>query len=284
MSHHYINKKIIPFGMAVTLLLTMASSQAMAQASSTNALEEQIKIMEQQLQTVRGELDRIKSNAVQDAQKVRALEQSAATRAPVAAGGKHMVFFRGGYARSNNLRNGVSIQSSVAPVGAQEQADRNAWYIGAGFDFNLTDNVWDLMPGTSVFAELMFEYKQFGKVAGGAFANSPTQLAPVNGALNPNGVTVDMFTLTASPKIKFMEGSRFRPWIIPAGLAIHVISPPSESITVLQPSVMFAAGADYNIWKAVFLGVDARYHLTSGRLDGVKIDGFTVGGYLGLGF
>jgi len=268
--------------MAVTLLLTMASSPVTAQGNTTRALEEQIRTMEQQLQTIRGELDRVKSNAAQDSQKVRALEQSAATQSSAPGSSKHMIFFRGGYSRSNNLRNGVSIQSTVAPVGAQEQADRNAWYIGAGFDFNLTDNVWDMMPGTSVFAELMFEYKQFGKVSGSALANSPTQLA--GGALNPNGVTVDMFTLTASPKIKFMEGSRFRPWIIPAGLAIHVISPPSESITVLQPGVMFAAGADYNIWKAIFLGVDARYHLTSGRLDGVKVDGFTVGGYLGIGF
>lgn len=281
MSQHF-NKKITFSGMAVTLLLSMASSPVMAQGNSARALEEQIRIMEQQLQTIRGELERVKANAAQDSQKVRALEQSAATQSSAHGSSKHMIFFRGGYSRSNNLRNGVSIQSTVAPVGAQEQADRNAWYIGAGFDFNLTDNVWDLMPSVSVFAELMFEYKQFGKVSGNALANSPTQLA--GGTLNPNGVTVDMFTLTASPKIKFMEGSRFRPWIIPAGLAIHVISPPSESITVLQPGVMFAAGADYNIWKAVFLGVDARYHLTSGRLDGVKVDGFTVGGYLGIGF
>ncbi|HNO74472.1 MAG TPA: porin family protein [Nitrosomonas mobilis] len=281
MSQHF-NRKIILSGIVVTALLTISSSQVIAQGSTTRALEEQIRTMEQQLQTIRGELDRVKSNAVQDSQKVEALEQSTVTHSAATTGGKHMVFFRGGYARSNNLRNGVSIQSNVAPVGAQEQADRNAWYISAGFDFNLTDNVWDLMPGTSVFAELMFEYKQFGKVAGGALANSPTQLA--GGTLNPNGVTVDMFTLTASPKIKFMEGSRFRPWIIPAGLAIHVVSPPTESITVLQPGVMFAAGADYNIWKSVFLGIDARYHLTSGRLDGVKVDGFTAGGYLGIGF
>ena len=281
MSQHF-NRKTIFSGMVVTALLTMVSSQATAQGSSTRALEEQIRIMEQQLQTIRGELDRVKSNAAQDSQKVRALEQSTATQSSASSSGKHMVFFRGGYARSNKRRNGGSIMSAVTPVGAQDRADRDAWYIGAGFDFNLTDNVWGMMPGTSVFAELMFEYKQFGKAAGNALANAPTQLA--GGGLNPKGVTVDMFTLTASPKIKFMEGNRFRPWVIPAGLAIHVISPPSESITVLQPGVMFAAGADYNIWKAVFLGVDARYHLTSGRLDGVKVDGFTAGGYLGLSF
>ena len=66
-------------------------------------------------------------------------------------------------------------------------------------------------------------------VPGNVLANEPTQLA--GGALNPRGVTVNQFTLTAAPKIKFLEGAKFRPWIIPAGLAIHVISPPSESIT-----------------------------------------------------
>ena len=99
-----------------------------------------------------------------------------------------------------------------------------------------------------------------------------------------SGVNVSQFTLTASPKIKFFEGSRFRPWIIPAGLGIHVISPPSESITVLIPGVMFGIGADYRIWKNFFVGVDGRYHLTSGRTDGIKIDGMTAGGYLGIGF
>lgn len=278
----YFYRKTIFFGVAATALLTMGSPQVMAQGSSTRALEEQIRMMEQQLQTIRNELNQVKSNTVQNEQKVRVLQQSSATQSTASGGGKHMVFFRGGYARSNNQRNGVSIQSVVAPVGAQQQADKDAYYIGAGFDFNLTDNVWDLMPGTSVFAELMFEYKQFGRVSGNALANAPTQLA--GGGLNPKGVTVDMFTLTASPKIKFLEGNRFRPWIIPAGLAIHVISPPSESITVLTPGVMFAAGADYNIWKSIFLGVDARYQLTSGRVDGVKVDGFTAGGYLGIGF
>jgi hypothetical protein len=47
---------------------------------------------------------------------------------------------------------------------------------------------------------------------------------------------------------------------------------------------MFGAGADYNIWKDIYIGADARYHLTVGTLDGAKIDGMTVGGYLGMGF
>ena len=46
----------------------------------------------------------------------------------------------------------------------------------------------------------------------------------------------------------------------------------------------FGAGIDYRIWKSFFVGADARYHLTNGRTDGIRIDGVTAGGYLGIGF
>ncbi|MCC6917068.1 porin family protein [Nitrosomonas sp.] len=269
-----------------SISVLMSAPSVLAAGTSTQALEAQIKLLEEQLQSIRGELDRVKSDTVRNEQKIQQNEQSVASvraQSNAEEKDKHMVFFRGGFAHSNNLRNGVSIQSNVAPVGAQDQAGKDAWYIGAGFDFNLTNDVWGFLPGTSVFAELMFEYKQFSNgVLGNALANNPTQLA--NGALNPRKVTVSQFTLTAAPKIKFLEGSRFRPWIIPAGLALHVISPPSESITVLQPGVMFGVGADYNIWKAIYVGADARYQLAGGKIDGVNVNGFTVGGYLGIGF
>ncbi len=265
----------------------LSTPQVLADSTSTQALEAQIKLLEEQLQSIRGELDRVKSDAVQHEQKVdqrlRAVAEEEQREHDLEhAAHKHMLFFRGGFAHSDHLRNGVSIQSDVAPIGMQDRAGKDAWYVGAGFDYSLTNDVWGMLPGTSVFAELMFEYKQFGnKVKGNPLANNPTQLA--GGALNPRNVTVSQFTLTAAPKIKFMDGSKFRPWIIPAGLAIHVISPPSESITVLEPGVMFGAGADYNIWKTMYVGADARYHL-AGKIDGVDVSGFTVGGYLGIGF
>ena len=288
MNRYVIGKRAVLSVTAGMLSIStlLSAPQVLADSTSTQALEAQIKLLEEQLQSIRGELDRVKTDTVRNEQKIRENEQSVASvGAQKSAGesGKHMEFFRGGFAHSNHTRNGVSIQSDVAPVGAQDQAGKDAWYIGAGFDFNLTNDVWGFLPGTSVFAELMFEYKQFSNsVSGNALANNPTQLA--GGALNPRKVTVSQFTLTAAPKIKFLEGNRFRPWIIPAGLALHVISPPSESITVLQPGVMFGVGADYNIWKAIYVGADARYQLAGGKIDGVNVNGFTVGGYLGIGF
>jgi opacity protein-like surface antigen len=197
----------------------------------------------------------------------------------------NMVFFRGGFAHSNKDRNGVSIASGVAPVGAQERADKDAWYMGAGFDFSVSDDLFGLAKGTGteVMAELMFDYKEFGVVQGNALANTPTQLA--GGALNPRSVTVNQFTLAASPKIKFLKGQDFRPWIQPVGFALQVVSPPTESITVLQPAMMFGVGADYRLWNNIYIGADARYHQAlGGTMDGVNTNGFTAGGYIGLGF
>ncbi|SEA56056.1 hypothetical protein [Nitrosospira multiformis] len=278
---------------SLAVVISVAAPAASAQDARTQALEQQLRQLEMSLQAVRNELNQVKAESAReaqrlmqieqkstsiekrqaaDAQKIAKIEESGASFERTSDQKTHMVFFRGGYARSNDLRNGVSIQSGGIG-GAGGQADRDAWYIGAGLDFNLTNDVWGLMPNTSVMSEVMFEYKEFGsKVASNAL--------PPPGS----GVNVSQFTLTAAPKIKFFEGSRFRPWIIPAGLGLHVISPPSESITVLIPGVMFGAGADYQIWKNFFVGIDGRYHLTSGRNDGIKIDGMTAGGYIGMGF
>lgn len=292
MSHNPFGKRAVlntvigVFGASMLL----GAPQTFAEGASTQVLEDQIRLLEQQLQSIRGELDKVKSDTVIHEQKVDQKLRAVASEEKKEhkeheiehAAHKHMLFFRGGFAHSDHLRNGVSIQSAVAPIGMQDRAGKDAWYVGAGFDFSLTNDAWGIMPGTSVFAELMFEYKQFSnKVKGNPLASNPTLLVDPTGV--PRNVTVSQFTLTAAPKIKFMEGSKFRPWIIPAGLAIHVVSPPSESITVLEPGVMFGVGADYNIWKSMYIGADARYHL-AGKIDGVDVSGFTAGGYLGIGF
>lgn len=274
--------------------LVAVAPQALAHdaaAQRIQILEENLRAMQTELERIKGEtsqatqkVDNIEQTTNQTAQKVVNLEEKATSLNLHTDHPQRMLFFRGGFTHAMQGRNGSSIRSEVTPVGAQDQAGKDGFYVGAGIDFGLTNNVWGYMPKTSVFAELMFEYKEFGdKTQGnGALANAPSVLA--GGALNARDVTVSQFTLSAAPKIKFMEGSKIRPWIIPAGLAIHVISPTSESVTYLTPGVMFGAGVDYNIWKSFFIGVDARYNLTMGKADGVRVDGMTAGGYLGIGF
>ncbi|MGV8711357.1 MAG: porin family protein [Nitrosomonas sp.] len=285
----------------------LSSAQVMAQPE----VDQRVRQLEKKLQEIQDELIKIKSESAlttrkvdqiqetstQTTKKVEQIQEAAQkTEQPqntAADAGdvsfaevsekRTMLFFRGGFARSDEHRNGTTLESRVVPLGAQDQADRNAWYVGAGFDFQLTRDTWGLLPKTEVDAELMFEYKQFGHgVQGNALANEPSILA--GAPLNPRGVTVNQFTLSAAPKIKFLHFGRFRPWVIPGGLAIHVISPPTESVTYVEPGVMFGAGAEYLLWRDFVFGVDARYQLTAGSLDGAKFGGMTVGGYVGIGF
>jgi len=65
---------------------------------------------------------------------------------------------------------------------------------------------------------------------------------------------------------------------------MHIISPPGESVSFSHPGVMFGGGAEYRIWKEIYAGIDARYHITGGKKDGINVDGLTAGGYLGFGF
>lgn len=282
----------------------MTSSQVLAQDAVTQRikeLEERLRAMQSGMQAMQSELENLKTQSSQATKKVEKVEKIQQNSQTTEKAGKtsqatssveanqeeqrknNMVFFRGGFAHSSQHRDGLVFHSDVVPAGAQDRPDKNGWYFGAGFDWNLTRNAWDLAPKTNVLAELMFEYKEFSShVQGNALANMPTQL--VGGALNPHTVTVSQLSIYASPKIKFLEGYRFRPWIIPAGFGMHIISPPGESASFFIPGVVFAGGAEYRVWKDFYAGADVRYHVTGGKKDGINVDGLTAGGYLGIGF
>jgi hypothetical protein len=226
----------------------------------------------------------LKAQLAAQAAEINALKaQPVVAPEPVSKKGKdNMVFFRGGFAHSNKDRNGVSINNTALNGGLLPGgvADKDAWYMGAGFDFSVSDDLFGLSKGTEVLAELMFDYKEFGTVLG-SNGGAPA----FNLAAGGRTVTVNQFTLAASPKIKFLKGQDFRPWVQPVGFALQVVSPPTESITVLQPAMMFGVGADYRLWQNIYVGADARYHLgLGGTMDGVNTNGFTAGGYIGLGF
>ena len=216
--------------------------------------------------------------------RIAKLEKAEAQKA--SAGGGNMVYFRGGYARNNNDRYG-DILTDTTGIAGQQNGDQDGWYAGAGLDLVLSDDLFGFADSIEVLGEIMFEYKEFDKQSLD-IAPLPTLLNTAVTGVHPTpgagSVKVSQFTLTASPKIKFMKGSKFRPWVIPVGLAIHVISPPSDGVTVLEPGMHFAAGADYNVWNNVYVGADIRYNLVFGTLDGVDMNGFTTGAYAGFGF
>lgn len=307
-----INKTKLALGIAAaTLTMTgaLVSPQAMAHSKAdrvaeaasnkADALEAQLQAMQAELSRLRAEVNRPTSSA--EAEKVQELDQWMTSVKSAPAESKkskdNMVFFRGGYGHANSQRGGTLDPTSVGALGLGNQNgtlvgplnDKDAWYFGAGFDFSLNDNLFGLMDKTEVLAELMFDYKQLGeRKANGLSPSETATIAAATGialpAANTQSATVNQLTLAASPKVKFLKGSAFRPWLVPVGFELNVISPPSDAITVLNPGMQFGAGADYKIWKDLYVGADARYHLSLDNVDGVRTDGVTAGGYLGIGF
>lgn len=268
-------------------------------SSKVDALEAQLQSMQAEISRLRAEASRPRTSSAESA-KVQELDQWMSSVKSKPAEKPHhdnTLFFRGGYAHSNAQRGGTLDPTSISALGLSNIngttvgpiSDKDAWYFGAGFDFSLTDDVWGMMDNTQVLGELMFDYKELGtrKPNGLSPQETATILAAtgiVLPAANTESATVSQFTLAASPKIKFLKDKPFRPWLIPVGFEVNVISPPSDAITVLSPGMQFGLGADYRIWKDIFIGADARYHLTTGSIDGVRTDGVTAGGYVGLGF
>ncbi len=280
-----------------------SSAERMAEAANNKveALEAQLQAMQYELQALKAQKGSSVSSV--EAEKVQELDQwmHSVKASPSKASSKdNMVFFRGGYGHADSNRGGTldptSFGGTSYPYGTLATlngnkgiGDQDAWYFGAGFDWSLNDDLFGLMKSTEVFAELMFDYKQLGERASNGL--SPDAVAILNTlpgitlpAANTESATVNQLTLAASPKIKLFKGQAFRPWLIPVGFELSVISPPSDAITVLNPGMQFGLGADYKIWNNLFIGADARYHYAPGNIDGVNTNGVTAGGYLGIGF
>ncbi len=262
---------------SVTTTTTYSSSSQRYAVPSSNArveaLEAQLQSMQYELQSLRSQVGRPAVDP--DSAKVQELDQwmNTVKSEPKSNSKENLVFFRGGYGYADIHRGGTVPGASGALTAAR--ANQDAWYFGAGFDFKLADDVFGLVRGADVFAELMFDYKEFGK----NLYNSPYSTTNSKGF-----ATVNQLTLAASPKIKFMKGSAFRPWLIPVGFELSVISPPSDAITVLNPGMQFGLGADYKVWQNLYVGADARYHYAPDNIDGVNTNGATVGGFVGIGF
>ncbi len=248
------------------------------------ALEAQVQSMQYELQSLRAEAaSRPAATSGIQAAKVAELDQwmntvkaKHAEHAEHGRKGDNLVFFRGGYLHADSLRGGTLIDPGTPNGGYQSIGSQSGFYFGAGFDWSLSHDLFGAMHGTELMAELMFDYKELGDGQHNGLVNTL--------GINKKGATVNQLSLAASPKIKFLKGQAFRPWLIPVGFEINVVSPPSNAITVMNAGMQFGFGADYNIWKNVFVGADARYHYAPGSVDGINTNGVTAGGYVGFGF
>ena len=253
-------------------------------------LESEVGDLRAQLTTQKQAADAVEAKQTQ-------LETQIAETAAKEEQGQDLLFFRGGFAALTTNRHNELLTSSSAynPAGyGTPSGNGNGWYVGAGFDHRLSSDFFGLSDMVALDGEVMFEYQNYGQ-SYNSFVSS------IVGQKVTNQIT--MLTIAASPKIKFnlMEGS-LRPWIIPFGLAINVVSPPSSGVTVLNPGLMLGTGIEYNLWKNIWIGSDFRYQFTGGDLNyryqganssgavngaiynQTPTQGLTAGGYIGVGF
>ncbi|MBI5315074.1 MAG: outer membrane beta-barrel protein [Nitrospirae bacterium] len=193
------------------------------------------------------------------------------------------VFFRGGYAQLSSDRSNELFTDGHSTLGTgPSNGSSTGYYVGAGTDLMLTKDVWGMMKNIAVVGEIGVEYKRWNS---NTVANSDTGSVPVTG-VSTGGTTqvqLTMLTVSVSPKVKFMQGSDFQPWVIPVGLDFHVISPPSNQTQYLDIGVQFGAGAEYRIWKELWVGADSRYHVASNQTNTVN-NFWTIGPYIAIGF
>jgi hypothetical protein len=293
---------------AITFSTVVAAGQVSSSSRITD-LEEKIRELQQEVRDLKNQEPANVSGLEERVSKLESAPPPVCTGCDGDTG--NVVFFRGGYFGARNDR-AYEVFTDLYGLAGRVQNEDNGWYIGAGFDFVLTKDVWGMMSKNSgiwVDAELGVEWKRLESLAAtdasGAIRVVPgaTAILTQNAGLAPGvltgntpvlnaaaaslrGITMSYLTVSAAPKIKFMEtpGSKLHPWVIPAGMAFHVASPPSNAGTVLAPGVMFGAGLEYDLWRGIKVGIDGRYHLVSDELDGLKIDHYTLGGYVGIGF
>ncbi|MGH8611023.1 MAG: hypothetical protein ACREYF_02980 [Gammaproteobacteria bacterium] len=273
-----------------------------------------------QVRKLDGRMSRVEQSVKQQAEQtpvstleVTDLEERVARVERVDKYKNNTIFFRGGYTNIDDSARGFESFTdthNTIGLGTNNPADEG-WYVGGAIEHSITTDLWGLLPGTEALGEISLEYKKFetepqtvvvptAECALGTLAVTGTLTLPqLGGCVVTGDIALTMFTVSASPKLKFLEGSDLRPWIIPAGLDFHVISPPSDSATYLDVGVQFAAGMEYELLPGIVVGIDGRYHLTANisnsennftQVTGVagntdhEFNFWTAGGYAGFRF
>lgn len=278
---------------------TKAERVADEAAKKTEALEAQMQQMASQMQAMQAELTRVKSPAKSSTEtaKIQELDQWMASvkSSPDAHSKDNLVAVRGGWSALDHARGngGTGLLPGVGSDGGvlSNNGNPDGYYYGGMFDFNVNNDLFGLMDETSFGIELGVEYSSYGTghnaVTGevaDAVASNALDTRVKNGVKNGQTSTDSRLRINASPKIKFMHGSKLRPWIIPVGLDINVLGVPTNAVSVLSSGMNFGAGAEYDLFRGVVLGTDVRYHYSTSKLDGTPVDGFNAGGYVGFKF
>ena len=184
------------------------------------------------------------------------------------------VFYRYGFSKLSDSRGGQIFTDTGAANGKNDDKSGRGW--GAGLDLNLMN--CPVFESNKVFGEIYVDYNRFSK---NKVANAIDVV--VSNDTSQKEVSVSELAVVIAPKYQFGGLGKLKPWIIPAGLAFMVNSPPSNTTNYLDIGYHAGAGAEYEIIKQLSVGVDYRYTRGSGHPQ-LKVRYSSMGGYLGINF
>ncbi|MBW7957053.1 MAG: outer membrane beta-barrel protein [Deltaproteobacteria bacterium] len=192
----------------------------------------------------------------------------------------NQVFFRFGKARLSDDRGGEVFTDTLNVFGEGRNDGTSGTSISAGLDLALAR---DFGPGT-LLGEIMLDYSRFSEKRVTQTTTTLLELDGV-GTHNTKEVTVSELIVAIAPKYRFdrIGSGKVRPWIIPAGIAFMVNSPPSDDTTYLDIGYHLGAGIEYVINGLLSVGADFRHTIASGD-PGIKASYSTAAVYLGINF
>ena len=191
------------------------------------------------------------------------------------------VFYKYGTANLKDDRGGQAFTDTYGLMGKND--DYSGTVIGAGLDIPLAK-----LFGNTLLGEFMVEYASFSDKnvlqTASVLAEEALEDDGAGGAVGYKTSTVNVSELNVvfAPKYRFELG-KFRPWIIPVGLAFMVNSPASNDTSYLDTGLHYGAGVEYLLTDLISLGVDYRNTIASGD-PGFKATYNTLGIYVGINF
>lgn len=199
----------------------------------------------------------------------------AAERSFAQLGGQ--VFYKYGTSSLKDDRGGQAFTDTYGLSGKND--DDSGTAIGAGLDIPLTK-----LFGNTLLGEVMVEYAKFSdkNVLQTASVVKDEALAENGSLYETSNVTVSELNVVVAPKYR-IELGKIRPWVIPAGLAFMVNSPPSDDATYLDIGYHYGIGVEYMLTNLLSLGADYRNTIASGEPN-IKATYSTLGAYIGINF
>lgn len=187
------------------------------------------------------------------------------------------VFYKYGTATAKDDRSGEPFTDTYGLAGKNDGDSGSA--IAGGLDIPLAK-----LFGNTLLGEVMVEYAKFSdkKVLQTTSVLKDEALAENGSLYKTSDVTVSVLNVVIAPKYRFDLG-KVRPWVIPAGLAFIVNSPPTEDSNYLDVGYHFGAGVEYMLTNLLSIGVDYRNTIASGD-PGYKATYSTMGAYVGINF